>query len=183
MKSKNNLVVFAGHTGSGKTSISKPFALSQGLKWTSFGNVVRFEAARLGMSTEDKRVLQTIGQKMVENEPEHFCDLVFESLGADSNSIGVLDGLRHKLILDLLLDRVGDKYLKLAYVDVDNIIRHQRLFDSRGWLKEQCEEYDADVTEIELISFIRPNADVIIDNSGSLSESLAQVDIWALNFK
>lgn len=172
---QSKLIVFAGRTGCGKTSISKPFADSNGLRWTSFGNAVRAEAAKLGMPQDDKRVLQELGQKLVEDEPERLCHAVFEVLKTSSGVVGVLDGLRHKSILDLLMVRTGPDGLKLIFVDVDPATRYERLRANRGWTVEQCKIYDNDPTEWELDSQLRPLAHLVVNNEGSVENSLLQI--------
>lgn len=178
MNVQKTLFVFAGRTGSGKTSISKPFAESNGLPWTSFGNVVRGEAARLGLSTSEKRVLQGVGQELVVNEPERFCKLVFQSLRTKVGVVGVLDGLRHKRILERLIAGKGDDVIKLIFVDVDEKIRYERLRVNRGWSVEQCRVYDNDPTEWELDSQLRGLADLVVDNNQSVEASLSQINDW-----
>lgn len=174
----SNLIVFSGKTGCGKTSLSKPFAESRGLRWTSFGNAVRSEASRLGLPTDDKRVLQELGQKLVDHEPHKLCEAVFRTLEVASGVLGVLDGLRHKSILDILVEKTGADGLKLIFIDVADALRYERLLTNRGWTAEQCQLYDNDPTEWELDSQLRNLAHVVVKNEGSVESSLSQIELW-----
>jgi dephospho-CoA kinase len=178
MNIHSTLIVFAGRTGCGKTSISKPMAESKGLRWTSFGNVVRGEASRLGLAADDKRVLQVLGQKLVEGEPERFCQLVFQTLQTVDGVIGVLDGLRHRSIFDRLVAQAGEERIKLIFIDVEDATRYERLRINRGWSVEQCKIYDDDPTEWELDSQLRKLAHLVVNNNGSVENSLMQIDSW-----
>lgn len=178
MKTDNILYIFSGCTGCGKTSISKPFAESNGFRWTSFGNAVRAEAGRLGLRADDKAVLQSLGQKLVENEPERLCEIVLHDLKAANRGAGVLDGLRHMRVLELLKLREGADICRVIFVDVEPSIRHLRLKQNRGWSEEECQRYDRDATEVEVNDLLRPAADLVIDNNGSLHSSFAQLEQW-----
>lgn len=178
MKIGTKLFVFAGRTGSGKTSISRIFAESNGLKWTSFGNIVRDEATRRGKSTSDKRLLQEIGQELVNHQPDRFCEMVLESLMTSSGVSGVLDGVRHKCILDRINFRTKADRACLIFIDVGSSKRHERLIQNRHWSLEQCKMYDDDPTEWELDLHLKGLADLIVMNDRSIASSLQQIDDW-----
>jgi dephospho-CoA kinase len=178
MSPKRTLFIFSGCTGSGKTALSKPLAEKAGLPWTSFGNAVRSEAARAGLDPNDRAVLQVLGQKLVDCEPEKLCEIVIQELRSEDGSVGVLDGLRHEKIFEIIRNRSGASQCLLIYVDVETSLRHDRLKESRGLTSSQCEEFDRAATEAEVNGHLKAKADLVIDNNGSLYSATLQLQRW-----
>ena len=177
MFDKGYLFLVSGRTGCGKTAVTNE--LSGRLKYprTSFGDAVRREAVRQGMSPTDKGVLQKIGQRLVEFEPENLCRMVLESLPRESTH-AFIEGLRHQKILQAIGEIVGAEKVKLLFVDLNSPIRFERLRKSRGWDEELCRRYDDDPTEIELDRVLKGGSDFVVDNSGNLSDSVARCEAW-----
>ena len=178
MNGQKLIYIFAGCTGCGKTSISKAFASVHGMAWTSFGDTVRAEAKALDLDSTNKNILQKLGQQLVEQEQERFCDLVLRQLESSGGVDGVIDGLRHKKIFALLKQKLPAEKYRLVYINIETLNRHRRLIENRGWTGEQCLQYDSDATEVEIESQLRPLADLEINNNGTLEAAIAEIEKW-----
>ena len=175
----NTLFLFAGKTGSGKTVLSKAFSSHFKLKRSSFGDIVRVEARKLGFSDVDKAELQKIGQHLVDYDVTRFCKMVIDDLDLLGQESGVVDGLRHQKVLDEMVKQNECLSVRIIYVSVSDSERFLRLSDSRGWTLSQCESYDNDPTEIELDTVLMKSADYILYNDGSVLSSLEGLLSWA----
>ncbi len=178
MKNNRLIYIFSGCTGCGKTSLSKPFATEHGMTWTSFGDAVRAEAKLLGLEPTDKETLQKLGQRLVEHEQNRLCDIVLSQIDFGKDNDCVIDGLRHIRIYELLKQKLSPEYFRLIYINTETGIRHGRLVKNRGVTYSQCYQFDADPTEIEVESQLRPLADLIVDNNGSMEEAKSTIENW-----
>ena len=117
------VVGLAGRRGSGKTTVATGLA-AYGFKPTSFGDVVRREAARLGLASET-HVLQRIGNDLIETWGwQHFCDEVIQV--AQDASLVVVDGFRHADPVMQFRERFANRF-KLIFLDVEENTRVERL--------------------------------------------------------
>lgn len=178
---KKNIVFITGRTGSGKTELAKLLSAKFDVPVTSFGNVVRAQAAARGMATDDKKVLQRLGQEMVEFQLNHFCQLVLTSFTQDSTWV-LIEGLRHEKVLAAMRAALPVAGMYVLHVFASKEARFERLEASRGWSHERCQSYEDDPTENETDTTLAKIADYSIDNSYSLASALESAASW-LNAK
>src|SRR5262245_26710720 len=94
-------ICFSGAIRSGKSTLSSGVAAQLDCPRVSFGDQVRAEAARRGLS-QTRQVLQNLGQSLVQTAPIEFCKAVLSQAHWKHDTSIVIDGVRHVLILDSL---------------------------------------------------------------------------------
>jgi dephospho-CoA kinase len=67
------LLCFSGQIGSGKSSVTTAISAALGWRRAGFGDYLRSEIARLGGDPNDRKALQNLGQKLVEDDSAAFC--------------------------------------------------------------------------------------------------------------
>jgi dephospho-CoA kinase len=170
---KSNLV-FAGRIGSGKTHVSKAVASALGFRWNSFGSTLKNIAVERGL-TINRENLQALGEKMVAGEPEELCRRVLGDAEPAGPQPIVIDGLRHRHIRDMLQQLLAPQQLLVVYIDVPDAIRLERLRVRDGLSEADIQKFEKHSTEIQVAAEIRGMADLVIDNSGPLSETVAAI--------
>ena len=175
------LVCFAGHIGSGKTSIST--AVGEALDWkrTSFGDFLRAEVTRQGGNPDHRQTLQDLGQSCVAKGPEEFCRQVLAAglYRADENFI--LDGVRHVDIYLALQHLVKPTAVKLIFLQSEDEIRKQRV-TARDGSPADLVRADAHPVEADLRFNLPALAATTINGAAPLDEvvrqSLAAIRGW-----
>ena len=177
MSKIERIVFISGRIGSGKTSLATEIAKRLDCPFASFGDAVRAEAATLGLPRADRVILQRIGQRLVDEEPERFCRLVLDRI-ADNASCAIVEGLRHARLLWVLKKVAGNARVEVIFVDLGRLERFRRLREYRGYSDEVCRQYDNDPTEIELDGSLKELADVVVDNGGNLQDAVDACMMW-----
>lgn len=171
------IFLICGQTGAGKSALTKRLHQHFGFPIASFGNAVRKIAQDAGEDSSDTSVLQRIGQKEVDQNPDNLCDLVLGALEGEFDG-AFIDGLRHIKILEILRKKADPVPIAVIYVGLTEKIRFQRLAANRGWSLERCLAYKQSPTEVELESLLRGRTDLVVDNEGSIENSLAACVRW-----
>jgi hypothetical protein len=96
------LLCFSGQIGSGKSSVSTAVASTLAWQRTGFGDYLRSEVTRIGGDPDDRKALQDLGQKRVDEDPRAFCRDVLAFGGFRPGDDFVIDGVRHVGIFELL---------------------------------------------------------------------------------
>jgi dephospho-CoA kinase len=167
------IVAFAGRIGSGKSTLSKALASQFSWAWTSFGDAVRREARARGLS-EDREVLQDLGNELIGSGWEHFCAVTISQSGWDRDQPLVVDGVRHRGAFDSLRDLASPEHFILIFVDTPLARRRAWLVD-RGMSETEIASADAHSNENELYA-VMAAADVVLDNSGTIDAALDWID-------
>lgn len=123
------LVCFSGQIGSGKTSVSAAVAAALGWGRTGFGDYLRAEIARTSGDPEAREVLQDLGQRLVETDPEAFCRSVLIAGNFKPGDNFLIDGVRHVDIFRILKRLGAPSIARLLFLDVANSHRLARVRD------------------------------------------------------
>lgn len=120
------ILLIAGPTRSGKTTLAGRLNERLGGTRISLGDMVRHRTAALGLPA-DRRTWQQVGQDWVTSNATDFCDAIARLIANDPHV--VIDGLRHTQMYRLLADRYQDRQVLLVFIDTVTTIRRQRLAD------------------------------------------------------
>jgi dephospho-CoA kinase len=172
---------FCGSIGSGKSAVSRRFANRFAGAWNSFGNTVKLIATERAIEPSREN-LQQIGAALVETEPENFCRRVLAGAtdSQGSSEMIVIDGVRHRSILDHLRRLFTPNRLICVFVDAPLNIRVERLKDRDGLSEAQVLALQKHSTEVEVECDLRAAADFVADNSGSLDHCENELVGWAI---
>ena len=120
------IAAVAGASGSGTSTLARRAAAILSWPNASFGAYVRGQAARQGLEGSREQ-LQDLGLKLVEENVDSFCRAVIaQSLWRPGESL-IIDGVRHKSVLEAI-GRIVDKTpVTLIYIDADPKFREEHL--------------------------------------------------------
>src|SRR5579863_6121642 len=113
----NCIFAFAGPSKSGKTTLGRRLATELDLPFASFGDYVRKEAHRNGLSNPSSEDLQVTGQLLAKNDMPAFCKAVLEEGGFVVGQGLVVDGVRHLSALSTLKVLIPQQPVKLVYLE------------------------------------------------------------------
>jgi cytidylate kinase len=167
-------VVFCGRLGSGKTTISRAVAETLGVRWNSFGSVCKKIAREQGTSI-DRESLQILGEYLVANSAEDFCRRVLAEAQPMSHRCIVIDGLRHSHVHKILQTLSLPRKLLCVYIEINNSIRLQRLALREGLTEDNARKLELHSTEVEVAGRVRQLANLTVDNSGDLAQTVENV--------
>jgi cytidylate kinase len=173
----NANIIFSGKLGSGKTTVSKLLALRMEARWNSFGATVKRIASERGLPA-GREALQALGAELVSNSPEAFCRKVLSEAEPSTGHGLVVDGLRHITILKQLQHLLLPAPVILIYVDVDNVVRLDRLKQRGGINIEDLQRLESHSTEIEVMVALRESAQLRVDNSKTPENAVDQILDW-----
>jgi hypothetical protein len=163
------VVGLAGPIASGKTTIGRELADSLGLSFGSFGKVVRMLARSKGIA-ENRENLQRLGQQLVDHDPMQLCRDVLDDAGWQPGTPVVIEGFRHRSIVDALRQLVRPLPFRLVYVDVDLRTELARTSLSDAELKR----YRADATEVELPN-LKTMADLCVSGTSPVNQAISKI--------
>lgn len=175
------IVTLAGAIGSGKTTLAR--ALAKRLSWptASFGDYVRDQARQRDLDPGSRKVLQDLGQSLVEANPERFLAEALAWMNYDAAAGLVLDGLRHASVWRALQARgeaFPDQPVVLLFLDTPDDLRHRRLRE-RGLDDAAIAVADGHRAEQDLTAHLRAAADQKLTGMGSVEE-LVELAVAAL---
>lgn len=162
--------LISGSSRVGKTSLAKEIARLVDGSFVSFGDYVRFLATSIsdGRAT-NRKILQDLGQQLVERDPHGFCIAVIERASGSSCEPLVVDGLRHLSLLPILRVLLPGRDLSLIFVESSLGIRKSR------WDAETSEDeiatFDSHPVETDL-SALRQRSDLTINTSDGFEAAL-----------
>lgn len=174
------LLCFSGQIGSGKTSVG--VAVAEELNWRSagFGDYLRSEVARLGGSPDDRKALQDLGQKRVEEDPIAFCRDVLVFGGFQPGDDFVMDGIRHVSIFEILAALSLPSQARLLFLGAGEATRAARVET-----RPDAQDFDRASkhrVEVELGTTLPQRADGIVDANQSfdrvVSDCLGLIQCW-----
>ncbi len=159
---KTVVLGFAGRIASGKTTISKASANALGLPWVSFGDYVRHITKYIGLDTNDRVVLQDVGNFLIKY-PQAFCAKVLEQAPYRPGAGLVIDGIRHKEVVDELRYLVTPTPFILIYISAENSTVVHRLREA-GKNEYDVNFVEQDPTEFQVRNTLANLADIRINN-------------------
>jgi cytidylate kinase len=155
------LLCFSGQIGSGKSSVSQAVASALGWRCTGFGDYLRNEIARLGGDPNDRKVLQDLGQRRVEDDSAAFCRDVLAVAGFQPGDDFVVDGIRHVAIFEILAAESAPSQARLLFLGARQNIRSARVQirpDAQDFVRAS-----AHLVETELQDALPRRADALVD--------------------
>ena len=158
---------FAGRIASGKSSISTAVANSLSLPRVSFGNYVRHLAEYIGLDPNDRTTLQDVGNFLV-GYPRAFCTNVLNQARYQPGERLIIDGIRHKEIVDELRLLVAPAAFVLIYVAANDETIERRIREERKSI-DDIHRLEQDATEAQVKSVLAEIADIRIVNDDNLS--------------
>lgn len=165
---------FCGPIGSGKTTISKAFATRISTRWSSFGDIIRQIAQERGESLE-RAFLQSLGERLVKENILELCQRTIRRSSVRPYAGVVIDGLRHEAALSTLQSLLLPQKLYCVYVFLDPKLRRERLEQDERGSYQQLMKWEQHSTEVEVRHKLRLRSDLVIDNCGTVDESISQL--------
>jgi dephospho-CoA kinase len=169
---------FCGSIGSGKSSVSRAFAKAIKTGWNSFGDTLRRAAGAKGIEPSREN-LQKLGARLVAEDAVSFCKQVVREANAGPDDHVVIDGIRHKKMIEILGAVVAPRTLVCIFVDCPLEARLSRLQQRDGLSEEQLMKFQSHSTEVEVEGQLRGAANMILNNSGSIQDALRELQDWA----
>jgi cytidylate kinase len=174
------LLCFSGQIGSGKSSVSTAVAAALGWRQTGFGDYLRSEITRLGGDSNDRKALQDLGQKRVEDDSAAFCRDVLAAAGFQPGDDFVIEGIRHVAIFETLVAVSKPSEARLLFLgapETTRSVRVQSRADAQDFVRASTHH-----VETELQDALPQHADAVVDADLALdrvvAECLALVRRW-----
>lgn len=160
------VVTLSGAIGTRRSDIA--VALAERLHWprVKFSDYIKSRLEGAGGTSEDRRMLQKVGQELVQTDVESFVLGVLAQ--AEEWKAGddlVVDGLRHTEVRLALLNAIKPSTLYYVHVEVDEATRQSTAENVRGIQERLLYRYDQDLTEAQLPKILPAYADQIVDGS------------------
>lgn len=177
----NGIVVgFCGGISSGKTSLSTSVAEAMDCPRTAFGDYVR-ASARHQRLPETRESLQEIGARLVVEDTPGFCAAVLSQVSWEAAGKLIVDGVRHRAVLEALRSLVSPIPFKLVFVETTQEVRNSRL-ESRVESSTNLAQLERHSTEVEVVSSLRNEADLIVSGTELIPAVTAQIVAWLQRF-
>lgn len=171
------VIGIAGHARSGKSTLADALSQRLGISVVSFGREVRAIAAERNLTQEpgsERETLMRLGEELVSRMPTEFCKRVLAQAGWTPGTSLVVEGIRHRVVLDELRQLVTPTPLFLAFLETPASEREHRLAtEGPGGLT--LDVIDAHSTERDLDGVLRQEAQVVVSGASPVEESLTQV--------
>ena len=178
MVKDKKILVFTGLPSSGKGTAAKYFVEKYGAKSFRFSTIMRDLLDRLYLP-QSRENMSHISTVLRQNFSEDiFAKVMAEDVRRAETNIVVIDGARRLADIEYLSKIPG---FKLAAIKVDMRIRYERLIqrgenpDDKNKTWEQFQEDHNLETELSIPELMK-QADVVIDNNGSLEDFYKQLD-------
>ena len=155
------VAALAGRSGSGTSVLAVRLASIMNWRFASFGAHIRDVAASRGLQCT-RQEQQDIGLELV-RDPEAFARVVISKSRWRPGQSLIVDGLRHKEVLDALRYITDQSEVMEIYVDADAPLREARLRD-RGEVHSQgVLQIDAHPVEKEMLTILPQLAAMTLD--------------------
>ena len=170
------VVGFAGAIASGKTTLTVEVARLLNCKRVSFGDQVRAIALERGKEPLREN-LQAIGEQLVASDVENFCRAVLKQKGWKPGQSLVVDGIRHKEVLDTLKAIVAPTKLVLVFIEVNQDTLRARI-ENRALSHREIDDIQQHSTEVQVKNVLPLVADCILDGHKSVAKLSEEVIDW-----
>jgi adenylate kinase family enzyme len=177
---------FASRMGSGRRELSKRVATALALPRVSFGEYIRAEASRRGLS-QSREVLQEIGESLVRDDCNGFCRAVLNQADWKPGESLVVDGIRHKQVEEILEEMVKPSLLLTVFLDVDDRLRFTRLptadlfivnGEEETFRQSEIERVDAHSTEAQVKRLLPSTADLVVKGGEPTDTLISKLELW-----
>jgi dephospho-CoA kinase len=170
------VLAFSGKIASGKSTLSAEVAKALDWKRASFGEYVRIVAKSLGLEPS-REVLQDIGASLVKN-PEEFCRAMLAHYGWQSGEPLVIDGVRHREIMEALRRIVAPLELRLVYLDISDEQRRERLVREEDVGPDKISKVEAHPTEKQVSEVLPGIADLRVSADRPVADLVRDIVSW-----
>lgn len=167
------IILFAGLSKSGKTTLAKKLAESLRVPFSSFGDYVRKEAQQRGFTGSAPRQLQELGSEMVKKDIAGFCKGVLEQGGYLVGHGLVIDGIRHMDVLAAIKTLAPEQPVKLIYLESSIADRMKR----SSLNARELEEIDSHPVESDR-TLLKSAADLVLSTSAESDECFEALLAW-----
>ena len=170
---KSTIIAMSGKIGSGKSTLAD--ALSSKLSWpsVSFGGYIRNEAKKKQLKhTRDS--LQQLGGELLKN-PNLLCSNVLSSISWNTDQCVIVDGIRHRSILDELHKLNPNSNIIFVYVDVNEKKRLDRLKKRNSNDYIELIKIESHFTETDVKKFLKDRADLVVDGDLPLNDLVQKI--------
>jgi dephospho-CoA kinase len=158
-----SVIVLAGRIGAGKSTLASALHNLTGFPIISFGKYVKKIAVGQNISLSREN-LQNLGERLVERDAYSFTRCALD--GIDLTSGIVIDGLRHRSVLEVIRSLAGEIPVLLIFIQIEDRVRSERLL-ARGMSHNELEHEDMHIMEKHVLDLL-PIADVLVDGAFSL---------------
>ena len=143
------LLIFAGASKSGKTTLARRLARERSIPYSSFSAAVRRLASeRYPNEKQTIELLQNLGQEMVVKDPYGLCREVCGQASRNESSCHILDGLRHLRLIPIIKALHPGYDLRIIYVEASKRTRLARFQPSIT--ESELDAIDSHAVEEEL---------------------------------
>jgi hypothetical protein len=171
--------LISGSSRVGKTSLAKEIARLVDGSFVSFGDHVRSIAISISdRNANNRKILQDLGQQLVDRDPHGFCIAVIERASDSSCAPLVVDGLRHLSLLPILKELLPGRDVSLIFMESSLRIRQSRWDGTTS--ADEIEAFDSHPVETDL-SALRQRSDLIINTSDGFETALKVFLDWLAN--
>lgn len=155
----NSAIMIIGRISSGKSTLAKQ--LVDAIPYTiniSFGTFLKNYCLENGIDIEENRdVLQNLGQKFIDENPEKFLKNVVKYFSSVDEELHVFEGVRHVSIFEEIEKKYADHYS--IYLEVSADIRYKwyssrkKEIDSKlsfdGFLKKDSHKVEQEIENLK----------------------------------
>jgi ribosome-binding protein aMBF1 (putative translation factor)/dephospho-CoA kinase len=172
------VIGFAGRIGSGKSTLSSEVAKRLGWRRASFGDYLRTLAKSSGLDDQSRDVLQYLGSSLIEKDVDDFCRAVLTHFGWNSGEPLIIDGIRHKEVLESLRKLVAPLDLRMVFLEVDEQERVGRLKAREERIVEHLETVEAHATEQQVKDLLPDLADLRLSKNHPDQDLASTIVNW-----
>lgn len=169
----NSIICFSGLPQTGKTTLSRRLALVLECKFVSFGDFVRQEATKRGIVNATRKDLQDLGQVLVTGNVREFCAEVLGTVQFSPGEQIVIDGVRHKEVLEVISDMSHNQPMKVIYLTASDRTRRHRTPKHLDLASIESHEVESEVE-----NEIKRLADFVIETEGDAGETFRRLANW-----
>ena len=169
------ILAFAGKTSSGKTTTATKIAKKLNWKLIGFGGYIRHIAKQKEI-VPCRENLQHIGEEEIKKGYDSFCKNVLSFHDWKKGESLVIDGIRHKEVVDSLKNIMEPSDVYLIYINLDNKIREKRSVDHK--CETDLQKYDSHSTEEQVVTSLPNISDLILDGSDAVECNVTRIIEW-----
>lgn len=170
------VLAFSGKVASGKSTLAAEVAKALDWKRASFGDYVRIVAKSQGLEPS-REVLQDLGESLAKT-PEGFCRSMLAHFGWQSGEPLVIDGVRHREIVDALRRIVAPLELRLIFVDIADEQRRERLVREGDVDPDRMPQIEKHSTERQVGTVLPGIADLRVSTGKSIGDVVREIVSW-----
>jgi transcriptional regulator with XRE-family HTH domain/Zn-dependent peptidase ImmA (M78 family)/cytidylate kinase len=170
------VLAFSGKIASGKSTLSAEVARALDWKRASFGDYVRGVAKSQGLEPS-REVLQDLGESLAKT-PEEFCKAMLAHFGWQSGEPVVIDGVRHREVMEALRRVVAPLEVRLVFVDAADEQRLKRFVREGDVNPGRMPQIEKHSTEKQVSTVLPDIADLRVSAGEDLDEVVREIVNW-----